>query len=482
MPSALGSSRKSTGAFACATSSSRLPKSSCSQQAVSLHGLHAAPPHTPADVCARDRDPKARPVTALTTGLMGTYRRINEAYYQHKREEERVQRKHGEMPGEHDDHEYNYRFRPGEVLADRYNTAEIIGKGAFGQVVRAEDVERGGEVAIKMIKSKRNYTMQARVEISVLKRLNMDDPGAQVPIVRLLNEFTWRKHTCLVFELLSYNIYELLKMTDFKGLSLNLVRKFAASMLSAVAFLHARGIAHGDIKPENVLLVDPKRAFTKLIDFGSAFLDHTESLESKSTAKQRQGHAQHGHTYVQSRYYRAPEVIMGLAHSKAMDIWSLGSVIVELHTGSPLFPGKNRLDQMARIVDVRGIPPPTMVAAGRASAAARSVIFEGSVDHWLVRDTESDATIDPLDPTSRPLQMIVPTKHRQGEPGHTGWHYHIFCSFVERMLEYSVEQRITAIMAQRDMFFSASSPSSARRTLVSSSTHRKTQLHTLSQC
>ena len=86
MPSALGSSRKSTCAFACVTSSSRLPKSSFSQQAVSLHGLHAAPPHTPAGVCARDRDPKARPVTALTTGLMGTYRRIND--HQHKREEE----------------------------------------------------------------------------------------------------------------------------------------------------------------------------------------------------------------------------------------------------------------------------------------------------------------------------------------------------------------------------------------------------------
>ena len=183
-------------------------------------------------------------------------------------------------------------------------------------------------------------------------------------------------------------------------------------------------------------------------------------------AQQSHGRAQHHHTYVQSRYYRAPEVIMGLAHSKAMDVWSLGSVIAELHMGSPLFPGKNRLDQMVRIVDVRGIPPPTMVTAGRASDADRSVVFEGRGDHWLVRDTESDATVDPLEPKSRPLQKIVPTKHRTGEPGHTAWHYQVFCALVERMLEYSVEKRVTPTGALRDAFFSASSPPPARRTLA----------------
>ena len=96
------------------------------------------------------------------------------------------------------------------------------------------------------------------------------DPHGEVPIVRLLRTFRWHEHTCLVFELLSYNMFELLKMNGFNGVSLNLVRKFGRSMLCALHFLAQQGLMHCDVKPENIMLVGPKSAATKLADFGCA--------------------------------------------------------------------------------------------------------------------------------------------------------------------------------------------------------------------
>ena len=90
----------------------------------------------------------------------------------------------------------------------------------------------------------------------------------------------WRNHLCLVFELLSYNLYDLLRNTNFRGVSLNLTRKFAQQLCTALCFLSAPElqIIHCDLKPENVLLCNPKRSAIKIVDFGSSCqLGHTVS-------------------------------------------------------------------------------------------------------------------------------------------------------------------------------------------------------------
>lgn len=82
----------------------------------------------------------------------------------------------------------------------------------------------------------------------------------------------WRNHLCLVFELLSYNLYDLLRNTNFRGVSLNLTRKFAQQMCTALMFLSnpELSIIHCDLKPENILLCSPKRSAIKIVDFGSS--------------------------------------------------------------------------------------------------------------------------------------------------------------------------------------------------------------------
>ena len=82
----------------------------------------------------------------------------------------------------------------------------------------------------------------------------------------------WRNHLCLVFELLSYNLYDLLKNTKFSGVSLTLTRKFAQQLCTALRFLASPElqIIHCDLKPENILLCNPKRSAIKIVDFGSS--------------------------------------------------------------------------------------------------------------------------------------------------------------------------------------------------------------------
>lgn len=112
--------------------------------------------------------------------------------------------------------------------------------------------------------------------------------------VKLKRHFMWRNHLCLVFELLSYNLYDLLRNTNFRGVSLNLTRKFAQQLCTALLFLNTPGkltkymrclvtflliffsfrlelnIIHCDLKPENILLCNPKRSAIKIVDFGSS--------------------------------------------------------------------------------------------------------------------------------------------------------------------------------------------------------------------
>ena len=91
-------------------------------------------------------------------------------------------------------------------------------------------------------------------------------------IVRLKRNFIYRSHLCLVFELLSYNLYDLLRNTNFRGVSLNLTRKFAQQMCTSLLFLSQAdlGIIHCDLKPENILLCNPKKSGIKIVDFGSS--------------------------------------------------------------------------------------------------------------------------------------------------------------------------------------------------------------------
>lgn len=260
-----------------------------------------------------------------------------------------------------DDENHDYIIRPRDVFANRYEIEYLIGKGSFGQVVRAYDSITRCPVAIKIIKNRKAFYDQAHVEVKLLKLMrsyqsgngkNADDLQGMIGknnIVEFKTHFIWHDHLCLVFELLSHNLYDLLKSTRYQGISLNLTRKFGQQILSALEFLAKPelGIIHCDLKPENILLCHPRRKAIKLVDFGSS--------------------CQVGHRvyqYIQSRFYRSFEVLLGVPYDQAIDIWSLGCILVELHTGEPLFNGNSEFDQVNKIIETLGMPPSSLLDRG----------------------------------------------------------------------------------------------------------------------
>ncbi|CAD7929639.1 unnamed protein product [Amoebophrya sp. A120] len=234
-------------------------------------------------------------------------------------------------------------------------------------------LKEGGHVALKIIKNKPAYFHQALVEVRILKMLN-EKYDEESRIVRMLDFFVYRKHLCIAFEILSVNLYDVLKQNGFRGLSTLLIRNLVEQIVRALQCLRKARIIHCDLKPENVLLSTTRTTNIKLIDFGSACFE---------------GHIVY--TYIQSRFYRSPEVLLGLPYSSAIDLWSLGCICAELFIGLPIFPGCSEYDQVKRITEVCGIPPARMMEGGNASKYFVPVPVNPEVDNNQTDNCSSES-------------------------------------------------------------------------------------------
>mmetsp|Transcript_37239 Transcript_37239/g.105059 ORF Transcript_37239/g.105059 Transcript_37239/m.105059 type:complete len:1166 (-) Transcript_37239:1237-4734(-) len=236
-----------------------------------------------------------------------------------------------------------------ESSGHRYIVQDILGQGTFGQVAKCWCEALEQHVAIKIIKNQPAYYHQARMEICVLQLLNQRyDPDNERHIVRLEECFVHKRHLCLVFELLSVNLYELVKHNQFQGLSMNLLRVLMAQILDALVVLREARVIHCDLKPENVLLKGLDSGEIKVIDFGSA------CFENRTV-----------YSYIQSRFYRSPEVLLGHPYTSAIDMWSFGCVAAEMFLGLPLFPGASEYDLLGRVIEMLGTPPVSLLAAAK---------------------------------------------------------------------------------------------------------------------
>eukprot|EP01038_Epipyxis_sp_PR26KG_P012095 gene12095-16185_t len=399
------------------------------------------------------RDPTERPIYKLSVKLIDTYKHINRVYYEAKAQRLREQQdsnRTGPHNDGYDDQNYDYILQGDEILNDRYILKHKMGKGSFGQVVCAYDREKKCEVAIKIIKSRKPFLVQAQTEIDILNKILEKDPNDDCNIVRLLDKFIYRSHQCLVFEILSFNLYELLKNTKFRGVSLGLIRKFCRQLLKSLELLSREdiNIIHCDLKPENILLRNPRRSAIKLIDFGSSCY-----LKKRT------------YSYIQSRFYRSPEVLLGIPYNQKIDMWSLGCVAVEMHTGEPLFGGSNQADQICRIVDVLGMPPLEMIKA--SPEKTRTLFFEkievGSeatasstcdMKHIVYEEDRMSFYVlkRPVKEMPRPrtISEILgvhsggPSGRRLGETGHGEANYLEFLDFVEKLLVFDPTIRASA--------------------------------------
>ncbi|KAM9014904.1 homeodomain-interacting protein kinase 3 isoform 2-T4 [Ara ararauna] len=270
----------------------------------------------------------------------------------------------------------DYQLVQHEVLCSVKNTYEVLdflGRGTFGQVVKCWKRGTNEIVAIKILKNHPSYARQGQIEVSILARLSTENAD-EFNFVRAYECFQHRNHTCLVFEMLEQNLYDFLKQNKFSPLQLKVIRPILQQVATALKKLKSLGLIHADLKPENIMLVDPVRQpyRVKVIDFGSA------SHVSKTICS----------TYLQSRYYRAPEIILGLPFCEAIDMWSLGCVIAELFLGWPLYPGALEYDQIRYISQTQGLPGEQLLNMGTKTARFFCRETDAPYSSWRLKTLE----------------------------------------------------------------------------------------------
>uniref|UniRef100_A0A674AM70 Serine/threonine-protein kinase PRP4 homolog n=1 Tax=Salmo trutta TaxID=8032 RepID=A0A674AM70_SALTR len=247
------------------------------------------------------------------------------------------------------DAEGYYRVNIGETLDKRYDVYGYTGQGMFSNVIRGRDTARAGQdVAVKIIRNNELMQKTGLKELEFLKRLNDADPDDKFHCLRLFRHFYHKQHLCLVFEPLSMNLREVLKKYGKDvGLHIKAVRSYTQQLFLALKLLKRCSILHADIKPDNIL-VNESKTILKLCDFGSA----SHVADNDITP------------YLVSRFYRAPEIIIGKPYDYSIDMWSVGCTLYELYTGKILFPGSSNNHMIKLAMDLKGKMPNKMIRKG----------------------------------------------------------------------------------------------------------------------
>ena len=231
------------------------------------------------------------------------------------------------------DEKYYYKINKDDHLAYRYQILETLGKGAFSNVVKVYDFKDYNEKAIKIVKNESKFHSQVLNEIKILNILTQNPNEF---LLTMTEEFTFRNHRCLVFDVLSMNLYELLKKNNHQGLDKPIVKNYAKQLCDGLAHLHSLKIIHCDLKPENILVTNSNSDKLVIIDFGSSTFENDTI-----------------YTYIQTRWYRAPEVILKYSQINCkIDMWSMGCIFYELLTGQALLRGKNEYIQICKMYDL----------------------------------------------------------------------------------------------------------------------------------
>jgi len=285
---------------------------------------------------------------------------------------------------------------PGVVVAGRYKIISFLGSAAFSKAVKAVDLlEPDSEVCLKIIKNDKDFFDQSLDEIKVLSFLKSEAGTTlgEMKILNLRNFFYTKEHLVLVTELLRDNLYEFSKFNrdpkhnEQPFFTIGRIQKIAHQILTALSFIHSRNIIHCDLKPENILFKSFAACDIRVIDFGSScFVTDRLSL------------------YVQSRCYRAPEIILGCyPYTTKIDLWSLGCILAELWTGTVLFQNDSTQSLLARVAGIIGKFPEHMIHNGR------------NIDQFFLNRATQDlfTEIDPntvVPAKGRLVQLLVPKK------------------------------------------------------------------------
>lgn len=300
-------------------------------------------------------------------------------------------RSSGEEGDCEDDH---FAWHKGMVLDSRYEVLEELGRGTFGRVLLSQDRRESRQVALKVVRDTRHYVESARIEASILADVAQADLMGTSRCAVLYDSFLHDAHFCLVFEPLGASLYAIMKENGLRGFWVSDIQSMVKQCLVCLCFLHQLNVTHADLKPENVLIqtrrsprccvfpreehwqrtrrssrvrdvqyLRPASTEVKVIDFGNAMYERSSCV-------------------INTRQYRAPEVILEAGWDERSDIWSLGCVLMELYTGEQLFGTHENLEHLALMERVLGALPFEILARGKLSVQRKYLSQDARRLRW----------------------------------------------------------------------------------------------------
>lgn len=318
-------------------------------------------------------------------------------------------------------------IRMNSVVAARYQILEYLGSAAFSRAVQCLDLENNRMVCMKIIKNDKDFFDQSLDEIKLLKYINVNGEVDENCVLKLHDYFYHKEHLIIVTELLRDNLYEFSKFNrecgDAPYFTLGRLQKISSQVLRALDYVHSLRLIHCDLKPENILIKSYSRCEVKVIDFGSScFVDD------------------HLSSYVQSRSYRAPEVMLGLPYDQKIDLWSLGCILAELWTGYVLFQNDSVQSLLARILGIIGDFPYHLMTRGKY------------VPQYFTQDGQLYQEIEgaPCPERGRRLHLLVPKRTSLRQRMRTDCEE--FLDFLTQLLQLDPALRPTAAEALEHPF------------------------------
>ncbi|KAL6422127.1 hypothetical protein ACFW04_010877 [Cataglyphis niger] len=221
---------------------------------------------------------------------------------------------------------------------EKYIINGQIGEGAQGLVLKAHDVFRDKEVALKKILIKRT---EDGLPVSIIREVKSLQQLEHPYVVVLLDAFPNGLDFIMVFEYMPTGLWEVLRDADI-SLTMGQIKTYMKMLLEGMAYVHGKHIIHRDLKPANLLI--SAEGILKIADFGLSRLMWQDSTKPYSHQ-------------VATRWYRAPELLYGARYyTSAIDVWSIGCIFGEMLNNSPLFPGETDIEQLAIVLKYLGSP------------------------------------------------------------------------------------------------------------------------------
>ncbi|OMJ86877.1 hypothetical protein SteCoe_11511 [Stentor coeruleus] len=324
------------------------------------------------------------------------------------------------------------------VIAGRYQVMEYLGSAAFSKALQCLDIHTKELVCVKVITNNKDYVDQSVDEIKILRLINCNGDPDEKNFLKVYDWFYYKEHLFIVTELLRDNLYEFYRYNREHEpeiyFTLGKLQRVTRQILIALEYIHNLHLIHCDLKPENILIKSYSRCEVKVIDFGSSCFTHD-----------------HLSSYIQSRSYRAPEVILGCKYDERIDIWSLGCIVAELWTGEVLFQNDCVQGLLARIMSIMG-PYPEDMFKGKL---AKHFFTEDKVFFKVVDDDKDDSCKIPRRMGDK-IHLLIPKKTTLKARLKTN--DEVFIDFVSNLLNLDKDERLTATQALQHPWFKVKYP------------------------